>query len=76
MMNADKYSIFIQSQSYPTAFFLAVFLVFDGKHVGVKKDLRSALETDFVVSQVSSRFGWVPFKIVLHGLPPTVKSSG
>lgn len=75
MMNAEKYSIFIQSKSYPTVFSFTVFLVFDGEHVGVKKNLRSALETDFVVSQVSSCFCWVPFKIVLHDLPPTAKSS-
>ena len=75
-MNDEKYSVFVHSKSYPTVFFFTVFFVFDRQHVRVKEDLRSALETDFMVSQVSSCLCWVPFKIVLHGLLPVTKSSG
>ncbi len=76
MVNDEEHSTFIQSKSYPAVFFLAMLFIFDRQHVEVKKDLRSVLETDFVVSQVPFCFCWIPFKVVLHGSPPTAKSSG
>ena len=50
VMNDEKYSTFVQSQSYPAIFLLTVFLILDRQHVEVKKNLGSALETDFMVT--------------------------
>ena len=69
-MNDKKYAAFVHAKSDPAVFFCAVFLVFDREHAGVKEDLRSTLETDFVIAQVPSGFRWVPFKIISHGFIP------
>ena len=75
MVNDEKYSVFVHSKSYPAVFF-TVFLVFNRKHVGVKKNLRSTLETDLMLAEILFRFRWVPFKIVLHDSLTTLESSG
>jgi len=50
MVNDKQYADFVHAKRDPAVFLCAVFLVFEREHVGVKEDLRSTLETDFVIA--------------------------